>query len=234
MPDYTAPGRPALDSARGSPSRLRRRAASRCGSLRRLGARRRERRHPSSPPGRAPSVAYAVASAALAAGAAGGWHDATFRVYYLFGGLLTVPLLGAGSLLRIGARWAVPGAPVTGLAIGVMRRCPFARRRQRHRDSKRAGAPRLPARACSRSRQLGPDAGSRRRRTDRVPPAPARQRTDPRRSRAAAFGSALTGFGEAGTSLFRRRRRAALRRSCHGARWGDRRAASEGSASLPG
>ena len=64
--------------------------------------------------------AYAVAAAALAAGAAGGWHDATFRVYYLFGALLTVPLFGTGSLLRVGARWVVPVALLyTGLAVGV-------------------------------------------------------------------------------------------------------------------
>ena len=64
--------------------------------------------------------AYAIAAAALAAGAAGGWHDATFRVYYLFGALLTAPLLGIGSLLRIGSRRAVPvGLLYSGLAVGV-------------------------------------------------------------------------------------------------------------------
>jgi hypothetical protein len=65
-------------------------------------------------------LAYALAAAALAAGAAGGWHDATFRLYYLFGGLLTVPLLGIGSLLRRGLRWPVPvGLLYSGLAFGV-------------------------------------------------------------------------------------------------------------------
>src|SRR5262249_43832717 len=59
-------------------------------------------------------------AAALAAGAAGDWHDATFRVYYLFGGLLTVPLLGVGSLLRRGHRWPVAvGLLYVGLAVGV-------------------------------------------------------------------------------------------------------------------
>ncbi|MGH3042889.1 MAG: hypothetical protein ACRDNG_14340, partial [Gaiellaceae bacterium] len=52
--------------------------------------------------------AYAVASAALAWGAASGWSDPLFRSYYLFGGLLTAPLLGAGSLLLAGRRWATP------------------------------------------------------------------------------------------------------------------------------
>ena len=65
-------------------------------------------------------TAYALASAALAWGSAAGWDDRAFRVYYLFGGLLTAPLLGAGSLLLSGRRWALPLALLyTGLAVGV-------------------------------------------------------------------------------------------------------------------
>jgi hypothetical protein len=65
-------------------------------------------------------AAFAAASAALAWGAAAGWDDRAFRAYYLFGGLLTAALLGAGSLLRLGVRAAAPVALVyTGLAIGV-------------------------------------------------------------------------------------------------------------------
>jgi hypothetical protein len=65
--------------------------------------------------------AFAVASAALAWGAAAGWEDAAFRVYYLFGGLLTAPLLGVGSLLLVGRRWAAPaGLLYAGLAVGLM------------------------------------------------------------------------------------------------------------------
>jgi hypothetical protein len=72
-------------------------------------------------------AAYALAAGALAAGAAGGWHDAIFRVYYLCGGLLTVPLLGLGSLLRRGLRWPVPAALVySGLALGVAIAMPVA------------------------------------------------------------------------------------------------------------
>ena len=64
--------------------------------------------------------AFAAASGALAWGAAAGWDDRAFRAFYLFGGLLTAALLGAGSLLRVGARLAGPVALVyTGLAIGV-------------------------------------------------------------------------------------------------------------------
>src|SRR5215216_6592747 len=63
---------------------------------------------------------YALASAALAWGSAAGWNDTAFRLYYLFGGLLTAPLLGAGSLLLLGKRWVVPVMLVfAGLATGV-------------------------------------------------------------------------------------------------------------------
>jgi hypothetical protein len=69
---------------------------------------------------------YAVASAALAWGAAAGWDGAAFRVYYLFGGLLTAPLLGAGSLLLAGRRWAGPVALVwAGFAAGLVAAAPL-------------------------------------------------------------------------------------------------------------
>jgi len=64
--------------------------------------------------------AYALAAAALAWGAAAGWNDTAFRAYYLGGGLLTAALLGSGSLLLNGRRWAGPLALVyAGLAIGI-------------------------------------------------------------------------------------------------------------------
>jgi hypothetical protein len=63
---------------------------------------------------------FAVASSALAWSAGAGWDDRSFRVYYLCGGLLTAALLGAGSVLRVGAGWAGPLALFyAGLAIGV-------------------------------------------------------------------------------------------------------------------
>jgi hypothetical protein len=64
--------------------------------------------------------AFSAASAALAWGAAAGWDDRSFRAYYLFGGLLTAALLGAGSLLRAGV--SIAGTAVllyVGLAVGV-------------------------------------------------------------------------------------------------------------------
>jgi hypothetical protein len=66
-------------------------------------------------------LAYAAASAALAWGAAHGWDGASFRVYYLAGGLLTAPLLGVGSLQLAGRRWAsTAGLLYAGLAAGVV------------------------------------------------------------------------------------------------------------------
>ena len=82
--------------------------------------RRRERPAPGLLAWAGSLAAFAVGSGALAWGAAAGWDDRSFRVYYLFGGLLTAALLGAGSLLRWGKAWAAPLALVyTGLAVGV-------------------------------------------------------------------------------------------------------------------
>jgi len=85
-----------------------------------LARRFRARRSPALGMWAAALLAYALASAALAWGAAAGWDDRAFRVYYLCGGLLTAALLGAGSLLLAGRRWALPLALLyTGLAVGV-------------------------------------------------------------------------------------------------------------------
>jgi len=76
--------------------------------------------------------AYSLGAAALAWGAAAGWDDRAFRAYYLFGGLLTAPLLGAGSLLSrgsalgVGRRLVGPVALVySGLALGVAASVPL-------------------------------------------------------------------------------------------------------------
>jgi hypothetical protein len=85
-----------------------------------LTARWRESRRPELAVWAVSLGAYALAAAALAWGAAHGWDPRAFRVYYLFGGLLTAPLLGAGSLLLAGRRWALPLAlAYCGLAAGV-------------------------------------------------------------------------------------------------------------------
>jgi type IV secretory pathway VirB2 component (pilin) len=86
----------------------------------RLAGRWRARRSPELAMWSASLLAYAVATAALAWGAAAGWNEAAFRLYYLFGGLLTAPLLGAGSLLLLGKRWVIPVMLVyAGLAVGI-------------------------------------------------------------------------------------------------------------------
>ena len=148
--------------------------------------RARRKRSPELTAWAASLVAYAAASAALAAGAAGGWHDATFRVYYLFGGLLTAPLLGIGSLLRAGFRRAAPvGLVYSGLAAGVAVAMPLTRvvdgtgipSAQSHLDVFPA---RVLAIAGNSVGTLAVVAGV----------------------SVAALGSALTGLGEAGTSAF--------------------------------
>jgi len=86
----------------------------------RIFTRWRARRAPELAAWGASLAAYALASAALAWGAAHGWDGRAFRLYYLFGGLLTAPLLGVGSLLIWGRRWATPLAlAYAGLAVGV-------------------------------------------------------------------------------------------------------------------
>src|SRR5256714_4973041 len=80
----------------------------------------RARRTPELAAWAASLLAYALACGALAWGAAAGWDARAFRAYYLFGGLLTAPLLGVGSLLRAGVRWiGGVGLAYAGLAIGV-------------------------------------------------------------------------------------------------------------------
>ncbi len=86
----------------------------------RVARRWRTRRAPELLAWSAALFAYAVAAAALAWGAAHGWDARAFRVYYLFGGLLTAPLLGAGSLLLWRRAAAGPIALVyAGLAVGI-------------------------------------------------------------------------------------------------------------------
>jgi hypothetical protein len=85
-----------------------------------LARRYRERRSPELAAWAASLLAYAAASGALAWGAAAGWNEAAFRIYYAGGGLLTAAFLGVGSLLLTGRRWALPvGLVYAGLAVGI-------------------------------------------------------------------------------------------------------------------
>ena len=91
-----------------------------------LARRWRERRQPHLLAWTAGLAAYALGAAAIAAGSAAGWNEGSFRAYYLFGGLLTAALLGAGSLLLAGVRIAGPVALVyLGLAVGVALAAPL-------------------------------------------------------------------------------------------------------------
>lgn len=79
------------------------------------------------------SVAFAlftVASAALAVGAGMGWDPATFRVFYLFGAIINVPVLAAGTLMihgspSTGRRAVLSVALFSAFAVGVMLASPF-------------------------------------------------------------------------------------------------------------
>ena len=65
-------------------------------------------------------LSFAAAAGAMAWGAAHGWDEASFRVYYLAGALLSAPLLGIGSLLLAGVRRArTVGLVYAGLAVGI-------------------------------------------------------------------------------------------------------------------
>ncbi len=92
----------------------------------RLAARWRERREHHLLAWSTGLAAYALGAAAIAWGAAAGWNEGAFRAYYLFGGLLTAALLGAGSLLGAGIRAAGPVALVySGVAVGVALAAPL-------------------------------------------------------------------------------------------------------------
>ncbi len=74
----------------------------------------RERRVPAYALWAASLAAYGLGAAGLAWGAAAGWSDAAFRLYYVAGGMLTAPLLGLGSLALGGRRFVVPLALLYG------------------------------------------------------------------------------------------------------------------------
>ncbi len=200
-----------------------------------LAGRWRERHAPELAAWGCALLAFALASGALAWGAAHGWDARSFRAYYLFGGLLTAPLLGAGSLLLIGRRWAGPAAFLwSGLAIGVMIAVPV------HGSFAGTGIPTaqahldfLPARLLA---VLGNSVGT----IAVVAVALMGIRRRPLGNAlilagvgVAAIGSALAGLGEAETAVFIAAAALLLYLGFVApARWGDRRIASEGSASL--
>ena len=66
---------------------------------------------------------FSVAAFALAAGAALGWSEATFKVFYLFGAIVNVPFLALGTVYLLGGqRRGDSGRRRRRPAVGVRRR----------------------------------------------------------------------------------------------------------------
>jgi hypothetical protein len=76
---------------------------------------------------------FALAAAALAAGAQAGWSGATFRVFYLFGAIVNVPVLALGTVYLLADRRAGDAAALgvalfSAFAAGVVVIAPFRAR----------------------------------------------------------------------------------------------------------
>jgi hypothetical protein len=77
-------------------------------------------------------VLFAAGSAALWAGAALGWSDLAFRLFYLFGAVVNVPVLALGTVLLLASaragRWATTGVLLfAGFGAGVVLAAPLTR-----------------------------------------------------------------------------------------------------------
>ncbi|HEX7168224.1 MAG TPA: hypothetical protein VF230_14690 [Acidimicrobiales bacterium] len=75
-------------------------------------------------------VCFAIASFALAAGAALGWDDVSFRVFYLFGAIVNVPFLALGTVYLLGSQrrgdgWAAAVSLLAAFAAGVVLSTPL-------------------------------------------------------------------------------------------------------------
>jgi glutaredoxin len=71
---------------------------------------------------------FCLASAGLAMGEAVGWSGAWFRLYYLFGGVLTVPWLALGTVqISSRDRFTLRALGITGLVVGVLFAVPMMR-----------------------------------------------------------------------------------------------------------
>lgn len=73
---------------------------------------------------------FCLASGALAAGAALGWSEVTFRLFYLFGAIVNVPFLALGTVYLLGSRrladrCAVGVTAFAAFAAGVLAVAPF-------------------------------------------------------------------------------------------------------------
>lgn len=75
-------------------------------------------------------VMFFVGAAALWFGAANGWDDLTFRIFYLFGAVINVPFLALGTVYllgdrRRGDRWAAVVVLASAFAAGVVLEAPM-------------------------------------------------------------------------------------------------------------
>ncbi len=75
-------------------------------------------------------AAFALASAALWAGVSVGWNGLTFRLFYLFGAIVNVPVLALGTVYllrgrRRGHQWALAVLVLSAFAAGVVAVAPF-------------------------------------------------------------------------------------------------------------
>ena len=82
-------------------------------------------------------AAFALASGALWAGVSVGWDGLTFRLFYLFGAIVNVPVLALGTVYLLGGRrrghrWAVAVGLFAAFAAGVVAVAPFTAPLPRH------------------------------------------------------------------------------------------------------
>lgn len=80
---------------------------------------------------------FALASGALWAGVSLGWNGVTFRLFYLFGAVVNVPVLGLGTVYLLGGRRrghraALAVALFAAFAAGVLTVAPFTATLPRH------------------------------------------------------------------------------------------------------
>ncbi|HVM07287.1 MAG TPA: hypothetical protein VM345_02400 [Acidimicrobiales bacterium] len=73
---------------------------------------------------------FALASLSLAAGAALGWNDVSFRLFYLFGAIVNVPFLALGTIYLLGGekrgdRWGAFISLLSAFAAGVVVTAPL-------------------------------------------------------------------------------------------------------------
>jgi hypothetical protein len=76
-------------------------------------------------------VLFALGSAALAVGVSTGWDNGTFRIFYLFGAVLSVPWLAMGTVHllarpNVAHRIEIGLILLSGLAVGVLLTAPMA------------------------------------------------------------------------------------------------------------